>query len=197
VRASGGALGVVSARRYVFLDRDGTLVADPGYVHRIEDYALLPGVPEALHELCAAGFRLAIVTNQSGIGRGYYGMAEFERFQTRLLADLGRAGVSVDATYLCPHAPSDGCGCRKPAPGLLERARTELDADLEQSWVIGDAQSDVELAARAGCRAVWLAAPGASPPDPCPFATARDLGEAARVILASPRRTEPRPARVG
>jgi D-glycero-D-manno-heptose 1,7-bisphosphate phosphatase len=197
VRASGGALGVVSARRYVFLDRDGTLVADPGYVHRIEDYALLPGVPEALHELCAAGFRLAIVTNQSGIGRGYYGMAEFERFQARLLADLGRAGVNVDATYLCPHVPGDGCACRKPAPALLERARTELDADLEQSWVIGDAQSDVELAARAGCRAVWLAPPGAPPPDPRPFATARDLCEAARVILASPRRTEPRPARAG
>jgi D-glycero-D-manno-heptose 1,7-bisphosphate phosphatase len=186
MRASRAASELVSARRYIFLDRDGTLVADPGYVHRVEDYALLPGVPEALSELCAAGFRLAIVTNQSGIGRGYYGLPEFERFQAHLLADLERAGVRVDATYLCPHAPADGCACRKPEPGMLERARVELDADLAQSWVIGDAQSDVELAARAGCRAVRLAWPGAPTPGAPPFATARDLHEAVRLILGSP-----------
>jgi D-glycero-D-manno-heptose 1,7-bisphosphate phosphatase len=176
----------MSPRRYVFLDRDGTLVADPGYVHRVEDYALLPGVPEALRALSAAGFGLAIVTNQSGIGRGYFGLDAFERFQAHLLQDLGRAAVRIDATYLCPHPPDAGCGCRKPAPGLLERARAELDADLARSWVVGDAASDVELAARAGCRAVWIGAAGAAPPAPAPFATARDLAEAARLILATP-----------
>jgi D-glycero-D-manno-heptose 1,7-bisphosphate phosphatase len=154
-------------------------------VHRIEDYALLPGVPEALRALSAGGFGLAIVTNQSGIARGYYGLADFERFQAHLLAELARAKVHIDATYLCPHLPDAGCACRKPAPGLLERARDELGADLAQSWVIGDAASDVQLAARAGCRAVWIAAPGAPPPEPPPFAAVHDLAGAARVILAS------------
>jgi histidinol-phosphate phosphatase family protein len=180
-------------RPYVFLDRDGTLVADPGYVHRIEDYALLPGVPEALRALGAGGFGLAIVTNQSGIGRGYFALEDFERFQAHLLEDLERAGVRIDATYLCPHRPDAGCACRKPAPGLLERARAELGADLARSWVIGDAASDVELAARAGCRSVWIASPGAAPPVPPPFARARDLSEAARFILADSTGTGSRP----
>ena len=187
----------MSPRRYVFLDRDGTLVADPGYVHRVEDYALLPGVPEALRALCAGGFGLAIVTNQSGIGRGFFGREDFERFQAQLLEDLARAAVRIDATFMCPHLPGAGCGCRKPAPGMLERARAELDADLAQSWVVGDAASDVELAARAGCRAVWIGAQAAARPDPPPFATARDLGEAARVILASSTGTGSRPAPSG
>jgi histidinol-phosphate phosphatase family protein len=138
--------------RFVFLDRDGTLVRDVGYPHRDEDYALLPGVVTGLRRLARAGFRLAIVTNQSGIGRGMFGEREFRRFQDRLLADLAAAGLHIEATYHCPHRPDEGCACRKPAPGLLQRAAAELDADLARSWVIGDSERDVELAQRAGCR---------------------------------------------
>jgi histidinol-phosphate phosphatase family protein len=137
--------------RFVFLDRDGTLVADPGYVHRLEDYRLLPGTAAALLRLGEAGFRLAIVTNQSGIGRGFFSQRDFERFQERLLTELAAAGVVIEATYFCPHSPDAGCDCRKPAPGLLERAARELGADVAASWVIGDGERDVEMGRRAGC----------------------------------------------
>src|SRR5262245_28728966 len=142
--------------RFVFLDRDGTLVRDVGYGHRLEDYELLPGVAEALVRLSKAGYRLAIVTNQSGIGRGFFTAADFERFQERLLADLAAAGARIEATYVCPHHPEEGCACRKPRPGLLHRARLELGADLGASWVIGDHVKDMELAAAAGCRGVLV-----------------------------------------
>lgn len=138
--------------RFVFLDRDGTLVRDSGYPHRPEDYELLPGVVEALRRLGAAGFRLAIVTNQSGIHRGYFDEAAFHRFQRLLLDDLAAGGVRIEATYWCPHRPDEHCRCRKPEPALLERAARELDADLPASWVIGDSERDVDLAKRAGCR---------------------------------------------
>jgi histidinol-phosphate phosphatase family protein len=171
--------------RFVFLDRDGTLVHDGGYVHRVEDYRLLPGVIGALQSLRDAGFRFAIVTNQSGIGRGYFGYSDFERFHARLLADLAAAGVSIAATFLCPHTPDDHCECRKPAPGLLWRARDELGADLASSWMVGDSERDIEAAWRAGCHGavrVGIAAPRETA-DPLAL-EARDLAEAAERILA-------------
>jgi histidinol-phosphate phosphatase family protein len=139
-------------KRYVFLDRDGTLVRDTGYPHRDEDYALLSGVGGALRRIAEAGYRLAIVTNQSGIGRGLFGWPAFERFHARLLADLGAAGVAIDATFVCPHAPDAGCSCRKPEPGLLWRARDVLGGALAESFVVGDTDRDAGVARRAGCR---------------------------------------------
>lgn len=171
--------------RYVFLDRDGTLVEDTGHPHRREDYRLLPGVAPALRRLAAAGFRLAIVTNQGGIGRGLFGIADYERFQALLLADLAAAGVAIDATFFCPHAPEAGCACRKPAPGMLLRARDTLGASLAESWMVGDTERDVGVARNAGCRGavrVGVAAPRASDD---PFAQeARDLADAAERILS-------------
>ncbi len=172
--------------RFVFLDRDGTLVRDTGYPHRPEEYALLPGVPDALRRLRDGGFELAIVTNQSGIGRGLYGEAEFERFQGLLLLELERAGVTIARTYHCPHRPEAGCACRKPEPGMLWRARDELGAEHAACWVIGDGGRDVELAARAGCRgAVRLGAPAEPAPvrKPPRYAEAADLVEATAFIL--------------
>ncbi len=170
----------------MFLDRDGTLVRDPGYPHRREDYEVLPGVVEGARLLAAAGFTLAIVTNQSGIGRGRFGWADYERFQALLLADLSAAGIEIVATLVCPHAPDAGCGCRKPAPGLLLRARDELGADLAASWMIGDAQRDLEAARAAGCRgAVRVGAAAPAPAGGDPFALdALDLPDAARRVLA-------------
>ena len=98
--------------RFVFLDRDGTLVHDVGHGHRLEDYTLLPGVIDALQLLKGAGFRFAIVTNQSGIGRGIFSEAAFQSFQARLFADLAAGGIDVEATYMCPHLPDAGCACR-------------------------------------------------------------------------------------
>jgi D-glycero-D-manno-heptose 1,7-bisphosphate phosphatase len=162
-------------RRFVFLDRDGTLTRDHGYTHRVEDYALLPGVVEGLRRLAQAGYHLAIVTNQSGIGRGCFGEDDYQRFRAHLEADLAARGVRIEATYHCPHRPDEGCACRKPAPGMLLRARDELGADLAASWVVGDQERDVGLAEHAGCRGAVRVGPG----------HARDLGEAADRILAA------------
>jgi D-glycero-D-manno-heptose 1,7-bisphosphate phosphatase len=142
--------------RFVFLDRDGTLVHDAGYGHRLEDYRLLPGVLDALVLLRDAGFRFAIVTNQSGIGRGIFGEEDFARFQRRLLDDLEAAGIAIEATFMCPHLPDARCGCRKPSPAALFEARDRLAADLAASWVVGDHANDVQLAANAGCSGILL-----------------------------------------
>jgi len=165
--------------RFVFLDRDGTLVRDEGYTHRVEDYALLPGVVGALRRLLDAGFALAIVTNQSGIGRGYFDESAYTAFRDRLEADLAARGVPITRTYHCPHAPRAGCACRKPEPGMLWRARDELGADLAASWVIGDRDLDVELARRAGCAGGLRIEPGGGP------GTVPDLATAVERILAA------------
>lgn len=141
---------------YVFLDRDGTLIRDVHHGHRLEDYEMLPGVPEALERLLSTGFRLAIVTNQSGIGRGLFTRADYDRYHGRLLDDLAAQGIPIDATYMCPHAPDDPCECRKPHPATLHRARLDLGADLALSWVVGDHVSDVRLASNAGSRGILL-----------------------------------------
>jgi len=173
-------------KAFVFLDRDGTLVRDFGYTHRLADYALLPGVVPALRRLVAAGFGLAITTNQSGIGRGLFTLAEYHAFERHLEADLAAQGVPIAASFFCPHRPEDGCGCRKPAPGLLLRARDVLGAELTRSWGIGDDRRDVEAALAAGCAgAVWIA--GAPRPAPPPgVLVAADLGEAVERLLARP-----------
>ncbi|HZR80481.1 MAG TPA: HAD family hydrolase [Candidatus Binatia bacterium] len=173
--------------RFVFLDRDGTLVRDVGYGYRLADYELLPGVVDALRVLSAAGYRFAIVTNQSGIARGIFSHAEFEVFHRRLLNDLDRAGIAIEATYMCPHLPDARCDCRKPSPTPLLRARDVLGADLPRSWVVGDHAVDVELAARAGCRGI-LVTTGHGEEERARLTVATpvvaDLAAAARHILA-------------
>jgi D-glycero-D-manno-heptose 1,7-bisphosphate phosphatase len=142
--------------RFVFLDRDGTLVHDPGYVHRVEDYALLPGVGEGLARLASAGFSFAVATNQSGIARGKFTEQHFARFQARLDADLARFGVKIAAHLFCPHHPDAGCACRKPKPGMLFEARDRFRADLGASFMIGNHRSDALAAIAAGCRGAVL-----------------------------------------
>ncbi len=169
-------------RRFVFLDRDGTLVRDPGYVHRVTDYELLDGVEQALRRLQEAGFGLAIVTNQSGIGRGYFREDQFETFQQHLVEDLARRGVRIEASFHCPHAPEAGCACRKPAPGLFEQARERLDTDLATCWMIGDGRRDAEAAHAAGLAgAVWITDADEELPPSC--VRASDLGEAVDQVL--------------
>jgi len=140
-------------RRAVLLDRDGTLIDDPGYIHEPEKVRLLPGVREALERLETAGFVLAIVSNQSGIGRGYYEEKDFRAVNDRL-AEL--AGIEFAAIYHCPHVPDAGCTCRKPGTDLLVRAAEELDLDLARSFMVGDRESDVLAGLAAGCVAIML-----------------------------------------
>ena len=146
----------MQARRYIFVDRDGTLIEDRGYAYEIDQYARIPGALEGLKLLVEDGYRIAIVTNQSGLARGYFSLEQYHAFDAHLRSDFETHGVPIDQTLYCPHLPTEGCACRKPAPGLLMQAEHELSADLSQSWVIGDKPSDIELAERAGCRSVYL-----------------------------------------
>lgn len=172
----------------VFLDRDGTLIEDRGYAYRLADYVPIPGAFEAVRLLRTAGFAVIVVSNQSGVGRGYFTRDVLERFETHLRTDFAAQGAPLDALYSCPHAPEAGCACRKPATGMLERARADHDLDFARSWVIGDKAIDLELARRAGCRAVRVLS-GVEPapalgaePD---VIVAADLLEAVRLILAT------------
>lgn len=174
------------ARAFVFLDRDGTLTVDHGYTHEVEAYELLPGVVEGLRAMSAAGYALAVVTNQSGIALGRFSSAQLLAFHRHLTLDLARHGIELRAVLHCPHLPDAGCACRKPEPGLLLRAERELGADLSRSWVVGDRGSDVELAARAGCRGAVLVLTGhgeaQSEQLDASVPRARDLVEAARIL---------------
>jgi D-glycero-D-manno-heptose 1,7-bisphosphate phosphatase len=170
--------------RFVFLDRDGTLVRDHGYTHRVSDYALLPGVVPALRRLTDAGYALAIVTNQSGIGRGLFAETDYRRFEAHLEADLARQGVRVAGSFFCPHRPEDGCACRKPAPGLFWAARDALGAELGASFAVGNERRDAEAALAAGCRAALLIGPDRGEPLPPRAVRTADLAGAADWIAA-------------
>jgi len=140
-----------------FIDRDGVINEERNYVHRIEDFVLLPGVIEGLALLRQAGFRLVVVTNQAGIARGYYGPAELDRLHTHLVGLLALHGLELDAIYHCPHHPQGSvpglaiaCDCRKPAPGMLLQATRDLNLDLHTSVMIGDKPSDIQAGRAAG-----------------------------------------------
>jgi D-glycero-D-manno-heptose 1,7-bisphosphate phosphatase len=138
--------------RAVFLDRDGVINVDRGYVHRIEDFEFVPGIPFMLRELQLDGWRLVVVTNQSGIGRGLFTEDDYERVTQHMREQLAAHGVRLDGVYHCPHAPEQGCGCRKPAPGMLLRAAASLGLDLSRSVLVGDKESDMQAAHAAGLK---------------------------------------------
>lgn len=140
----------------VFLDRDGTLIYDPGYLKVAAEVKLLAGVGPALARLKGAGARLVVVTNQSGVGRGIVTLKDLEAIHARLQGLLEQEDAALDAIYFCPHHPDDGCRCRKPNVGMVERAVSELQLDLRRSYLIGDHARDIQLAHRAGVKAILL-----------------------------------------
>jgi len=144
------------SNRAVFLDRDGVVNADSGYVHRREDFRFVPGIFEALRAIAELGYRLIIVTNQSGIGRGFYSEEEFAALTEWMLAQLAGEGISIDGVFHCPHLPRDRCACRKPAPGMILEAARRLQIELRDSWLIGDRDSDIAAAHAAGIRRTIL-----------------------------------------
>lgn len=133
-----------------FIDRDGTINRDAGYVDDPADVEILPGSSEAIALLNARGIPVVVVTNQSGVGRGLYSENDFEAVQAEVERQLAIRGCAVDAVYRCVHAPSDGCDCRKPALGLYREAADELGVDLERSLYVGDKVSDVLPAVKLG-----------------------------------------------
>jgi heptosyltransferase II len=140
----------------VFLDRDGTLNYDPGYLKIAADLKLLAGVGPALARLKKAGAKLVVVTNQSGVGRGLMTLKDLEAVHARLQGLLEQEDAALDAIYFCPHHPDDGCHCRKPNVGMVERAVSELQLDLQRSYLIGDHARDIQLAHRVGAKAILL-----------------------------------------
>lgn len=174
-------------RRAVFLDRDGVLVRQvEGYLTEVEKLELIPGAAEAVAKLRAAGFLAVLVTNQAGVAKGYLSEEELGDIHAELLRRLRERGAELDGIYHCPHAPEDGCSCRKPAPGLILRAARELGIDLARSYLVGDASTDVEAAHRAGCFAI-LVKTGFAGTDgrsqEVPDAVVPDLAAAADFIL--------------
>jgi D-glycero-D-manno-heptose 1,7-bisphosphate phosphatase len=138
--------------RAVFLDRDGTLIVEKNYLHRPEEVEIFPGTGAALKRLVDAGFKLIIVTNQSGIGRGYYTLADAERVNDRIQADLARDGVRFEKIYIAPEAPDQPSRGRKPSPQLLFDARDELGLNLAESYMVGDKLIDLECGWNAGVK---------------------------------------------
>lgn len=151
------------AKRAVFLDRDGTINEDPGYLSKIEQFVFLPQGVEALKMLQDAGFALVIITNQSGIARGYFTLADLDKVHGYMEECLSQAGVNLAGIYYCPHHPEKGlaeyvqkCACRKPGIALLEQAAKELNLVLAQSYMVGDKMSDIGAGQQAGCKTVLV-----------------------------------------
>ena len=140
----------MTRRRFVVLDRDGTIIVERHYLSDPEGVELLPRVTSGLQQLSAMGLGLIVVTNQSGVGRGLFDTARLALIHQRLCALLAAEGIHLDGIYFCPHAPEDACGCRKPMTGVLERAAQELDFDPGSTFVIGDKPCDIELGQRVG-----------------------------------------------
>jgi len=146
------------SKRAVFFDRDGTIVEDPGFLHEPDKVKLLPGAAAAIRRLNDAGYRVIIVTNQSGIARGRFTVADYEAVQQRLGALLTAQGARLDGAYFCPHHPqfTGPCDCRKPGLKLFRDAQAAFDIDFAQSWWVGDRLSDVQPARLLGGHGVLV-----------------------------------------
>lgn len=149
-------------KRAVFIDRDGTINEEKEYLYRPDDFVCIPGAPQAIRLLNEAGFLVVVVTNQSGVARGYYTEEDVHLLHRHIASYLEQFGARVDAWYYCPHHPSGRgsyalpCRCRKPLPGMLLEAADRFGIDLESSIMIGDKLVDVEAGTAAGCRSILV-----------------------------------------
>ncbi|MGS2717388.1 D-glycero-beta-D-manno-heptose 1,7-bisphosphate 7-phosphatase [Eionea flava] len=136
--------------KVAFLDRDGVINVDHGYVHCVDRFEFLPGVIKALQLLVANGFSLIVVTNQSGIGRGYYSEADYQKLTHWYVSELAKHKVNILDVFHCPHSPEENCDCRKPKSGLFDQACEKYAINMEKSLMVGDKLSDIEAAISAG-----------------------------------------------
>ncbi|MDQ6831095.1 MAG: HAD family hydrolase [Gemmatimonadota bacterium] len=179
-------------RPAVFLDRDGTIITDVEYIAKPEDVELVHGAASAISRLNDAGVPVIVVTNQSGIGRGYFTFEDFVHVEARIAELLREEGAQIDAVYICPHAPSHeglACACRKPGTALFREAAAEHALDLERSWYVGDRWRDIEPAFALGGIAALVPAPGTPPEDVAQAETRnlvrRSLAEVVEMILTT------------
>ncbi len=147
----------------VFLDRDGTINQEVHHLHRLDQFVLIPGAAESVRLLNQAGYKVVVITNQSAVARGLLDLNELARIHAAMTRSLQDVGATVDGIYYCPHHPTAGvgaykqvCECRKPQPGMLLQAATELDLDLESSFMVGDNLSDLLAGIAVGCRTVLV-----------------------------------------
>ena len=140
----------------VFLDRDGTINEEMGYINHLSRFRVFPQAPPALRRLNQTGLKEVVVTNQSGVARGYFPVALMEEVHRQLEQVLAAGGARLDGLYVCTHHPDEGCPCRKPKPELIKRAARTLDLDLKRSYLIGDRYNDIETAANAGVKGILV-----------------------------------------
>jgi len=146
----------VARKGAVFLDRDGTICEEMGYVNHLDRLRIFPYAAEAIRRLNDAGVPVIVITNQSGVARGIFPERLVHEVHEKMTGELAAAGARIDAIYFCPHKSDDACGCRKPHPGLLERAAHEHALDLGASWVVGDRYADIEMGHTAGSRGMLV-----------------------------------------
>ncbi len=145
----------MSMRKAIILDRDGTLIEDKNFAYKVEDFELLPGVIEGL-TLLQRDFLLFIVTNQSGIGRGYYSESDFFKFNNHLIKVLEENEIRIEETFYCPHIKEENCECRKPKIKYIKKIVDCWNIDIEESWMIGDHPSDILFGINGGCKTVYM-----------------------------------------
>lgn len=150
-------------RPALFLDRDGVINVDHGYVHTPEEFQFIDGIFDLVSAANRSGYLVVVVTNQAGIGRGYYSEEQFHKLTHWMKTKFAEHGGKIDAVYFCPHHPTEGlgiyrqdCNCRKPAPGMLLTARHDLDINLIKSIFVGDSLKDVQAADEAGIRQIYM-----------------------------------------
>ena len=146
--------------RVVFLDRDGVINIEKNYLYKIEDFEWITGVKESVRAFNEAGYKVIVVTNHSGIGRGYYTQDDFDRLTVWMKEEFHKAGGEILALYHCPHAPHEACQCRKPLAGMIIQACQDYPIDLTQSWLIGDKESDIQAALAGGVAGTILVRSG-------------------------------------
>ncbi|MDE2511377.1 MAG: HAD family hydrolase [Elusimicrobia bacterium] len=175
-------------RPAVFLDRDGVIVREMDYLSRVEQLSVLPGVPAAMKALRAAGFKVVVITNQSGVARGYFSLTQLGRIHRELKRRLAKSGAKWDALFFSPHSPESRHPWRKPGTGMLKAAKKRFRLDLKSSYFVGDTTTDVQTARNAGCAAVLVrgghGGKDGKYPKARPDKTVRDLPAAARWILS-------------
>ena len=169
------------ANRAVFIDRDGTMAKDVHYCRRPEDFKLFPRTAKAIKLMSDYGFKVIVVTNQSGIARGYFTAETLSRIHDNMKQGLAREDAFVDAIYYCPHHPDDNCDCRKPKPGLVLQATGDHDIVLSRSFVVGDLLMDVGLGRAVGARTILISQEKSS--ELMPNHIAADLYQAAEWIV--------------
>jgi len=144
----------------IFLDRDGVINKEVGYLHKIEDFEFINGVFDACRYLQSVGYKIIVVTNQSGIARGYYSEDNFHIVSSWMLEQFKENGVDILDVFFCPHGPGSTCDCRKPKPGMFIQANNKYDIDMENSWMIGDKEADIQAANAAGIQNTILVKSG-------------------------------------